>query len=235
MTIQTEDGPVLKSRAILYENLSETFAMFNQENPDLKEKVGLRKFAEFRPQHIVFQAEKASMRLCLCRYCSNPKRMIQSSVLGKKEFRSLVPGCPDNQPVKPINFVEHILCSEPTMACWMRTCGLCKSKIYDLEEDLKLLCEEQKIEMCHYEVWENTDRTNVVEKTVHYSEFASTFCQMIEKLSSHTFEHKEQTAFYERLRQNVPENHCVAAGDFAENFEFFEACMRIFFQIIVKP
>ena len=77
LTIQTEMGPVLRSKSILYENLSETFAMFIQENEDLKGKVGLRKFAEFRPQDVVFQAEKASMRLCLCRYCHNPKGRVQ--------------------------------------------------------------------------------------------------------------------------------------------------------------
>ena len=36
ITIQTEEGPVLRSKAILYENLSETFQMFLSENEDLK-------------------------------------------------------------------------------------------------------------------------------------------------------------------------------------------------------
>ena len=68
ITIETEDGPILRSRSILYENLSETYQMFLSENQDLKEEVGMRKFAEFRPSDVIFQCQKSSLKICLCRY-----------------------------------------------------------------------------------------------------------------------------------------------------------------------
>ena len=62
-------------------------------------------------------------------------------------------------------------------------------------------------------------RTNVVEHTEHFTKFAETFCQMIDKLCSHTYEHQNQTDFYENLKRNVPENVCLAAGDFGKSLK----------------
>ncbi len=157
ITIQTEEGPVLRSKAILYENLSETFQMFLSENEDLKGRVSQSKFAEFRPSDVVFQCEKSSLQVCLCRYCSNPKRVLQSSILCKKEFRHLV-DVQNDQPVKPQMFVKKIMCNQPTRDCYMRCCNLCKHKTEDLEIQIKSLCEEQEIEMVNYEMWCSTDR-----------------------------------------------------------------------------
>ena len=42
--------------------------MFLQENEDLKDTVGMRKFAQFRPEDVIFQCDKASLKICLCRY-----------------------------------------------------------------------------------------------------------------------------------------------------------------------
>ena len=115
------------------------------------------------------------------------------------------------------------MCQDPTRLCYMRSCPDCRGKTEDLENDIIALCQDLDIEMVHYEMWSSTDRTNVCEFDEPYTKFAEIFSQMIDKLASHTYEHEHQTAFYENLRNNVPENVCVAAGDFAENFEFFEA------------
>ena len=53
-----------------------------------------------------------------------------------------------------------------------------------------------------------------MEHNDHFTKFAETFCQMIDKLCSHTYEHQNQTDFYEKLKSNVPEDFCLAAGDF---------------------
>ena len=101
----------------------------------------------------------------------------------------------------------------------MRCCNLCKHKTEDLENQIKSLCEEQEIEIVHFESWCSTDRTNVMEHNEHFTKFAETFCIMIDKLCSHTYEHQNQTEFYENLKKNVPENVCLAAGDFGMSLQ----------------
>ena len=189
--------------------------MFLSENEDLKGVVGMRKFAEFRPSDVIFQCDKSSLKICLCRYCHNPKRVIASSVLSRKEFSHIV-DCPPNQPIKPKMFVEKIMCQPATRECFMRSCQNCRHKTEELENEIGALCEDLGIEMVHYEMWSSTDRTNVVEFNEPCNKFAQSFSQMIDKLASHTYEHENQTAFYEQLKSNVPENVCLAAGDFGK-------------------
>ena len=110
------------------------------------------------------------------------------------------------------------MCPEKTRECYMRICQKCRHKTVDLENDISALCQDLDMEIIHYEMWSSTDRTNVVEFNEHYSKFAENFSQMIDKLASHTYEHEHQTAFYEQLKDNVPVNTCLAAGDFGKPY-----------------
>ena len=83
---------MLRSKAILYQNLSETFEMFLSENEDLKGKLAQSKFAEFRPNDVVFQADKASLQVCLCRYCHNPKEKVQKKYKKNGKYPTRVGG-----------------------------------------------------------------------------------------------------------------------------------------------
>ena len=110
------------------------------------------------------------------------------------------------------------MCEEPTRDCYMRNCPDCRHRTEELENNISALCQDLEIEMVHFEQWSSTDRTNVVEFNEPYQKFAESFAQMIDKLASHTYEHEQQTAFYEYLKNNVQENVCVAAGDFGKPF-----------------
>ena len=62
-----------------------------------------------------------------------------------------------------------------------------------------------------------------MEHVSRYQDFAEIFTQKIQKLSSHRYEYKQQNQFYEDLKKTLPKNWCIAAGDFSENFSFFES------------
>ena len=55
-------------------------------------------------------------------------------------------------------FVKKVMCNDPDRDCYMRSCNLCKPKTEDLENHLRELCEDQEMEMIHFEMWCSTDR-----------------------------------------------------------------------------
>ena len=228
VTVDTENGPELRPKSLLYESLRDTFNMFREENPDVE--IGISKFSDLRPPEVVFDDGKANLKICLCVWCHNPARILQSSVLCRDDFRSLVPECPENKPLIPSMFVEKILCEEGvrTRDCHMRQCPACKNKTGQLETDIQNRCAELDIEVVEFELWESTDRVTVVEKVESAKEFSEDFAKRIDKLASHRYEYKNQNRFYNDLKTSLPLNWAIAAGDFSENFQFFEVCEIIF-------
>ena len=130
--------------------------MFKEEYPNVK--IGLSRFAESKPEEVVYSCDKASMKICLCTHCHNPDRMIQSSVLCTQDFRNLLPDCPPSGPILPWMFVERLLCPEDirTRDCYMRTCEKCSDNTDLLRQDIEENCENLGIDAVKYECWEST-------------------------------------------------------------------------------
>ena len=219
--VQTDDGvEELRAKHILYNNLRETFALFLIKYPHLEGSVGIEKFRQNRPIEIMLNADNSMLEICLCSHCHNPARIVESSVLASTDhFHCLFSSV---NRITPKMFAEKILCPDPTRLCFMRLCTKCKDKADDLRFNIEKICEEHQISNIEYEQWVSTDRPEVVSKSDHYTEFSTKFVALIEKLSSHLYEVREQQGHYEHLKNNLPLNHCLAAGDFSENFELHE-------------
>ena len=222
--MDTENGPELRPKSLLYESLRDTYNMFKEENPDVE--IGISKFSDLRPPEVVFDDGKANLKICLCVHCHNVSRMLQSSVLCQEQFRVLVPDCPPNKALLPWMFAERVMCEEGvrTRECHMRQCPVCKDKTGKLAQEIENICAELDIDVLEFELWESTDRVAVIEKVETVDSFIEIFATKIDKLVSHRYEYKSQDRFYNDLKTSLPLNWAIAAGDFAENFQFFEVC-----------
>ena len=66
VTVQTEDGPELRPKSLLYENLKDNYLAFKEENPEVE--IGISRFGDLRPQEVVYDDGKANLKICLCKY-----------------------------------------------------------------------------------------------------------------------------------------------------------------------
>lgn len=161
-------------------------------------------------------------QVCLCIHCTQPGRIIKSSVFGTAPFKMFFTGS-ENQRVTPEILLSKLLCDVPTGNCYMRRCGLCQDKVRELTDDLLQICLENGINTISFEMWAYSDRTKVEKFECKAEKAVETLLEKIVKLSSHTHEFKQQDKFIRELRSNVPLNSCIASIDFSQNFEFFEA------------
>ena len=171
---------------------------------------------------MVFHNDASVLECCLCLYCHNIDRIVESSVLSSAEvFKQMIP--PEEKHLKKKHFLKKILCSDPSRECFMRSCGTCRDKADDLEIEMMQMFQDGNISEISFEVWETTERCKVVPRCETSRDFIEMFVRKIVKYSSHLYEYTTQQKFYDDLTKTLPQNQVLIAGDFAENLSFFEA------------
>ena len=148
--------------------------------------------------------------------------MIQSSIFNSEIFKQLI-FCDQSQKLTADLLVKKIVCDPPTGDCHKRRCSICVGKLTELEEEMLSICEDNNIGEIECEQWLKTDRTAVQTIKDTAAEIVKEFGLKLKKLCEHQFEYRQQNLFIKELRENVPLNTCIAAGDFSENLEFYDS------------
>ena len=69
--------------------LREAYFHFKDKNPGIK--IGLSKFIELRPKHVVLPGGSGTHTVCVCVYHQNPKLMLAGSqISSSSEFRKII-------------------------------------------------------------------------------------------------------------------------------------------------
>lgn len=218
--VESEDGKKEKlQKQVLFHSIEETYNLFTKAHPDIQ--IGVTTFYLNKPPNVVYSTDKYTKEFCLCVYCHNVERVLESSGLNGNKFRDIVPE--GNIRHQARGTMEKLLCPEKTADCYKRSCGGCRDKAQEMKDAIISVCEENDMENLEYEEWTSTDRMRVQTKTKSAEDFANEFVKKLEEFGQHWFVVQEQEKAYKELTKNLPNNTALAVSDFAENYSFFEA------------
>ena len=175
----------------------------------------------FRPPNIVYVCSKGTVEFCLCCFCHNMERLLESSPLSTEEAFSHLFNPIHNHTADKL--VDKIVCSAPTEDCYQRLCRDCSEYCEDLREEVLQIFEQLNITNVMYELWETTDRTQVVSHHENVKKFTDTLIEKLKDFVKHSFVNKEQTKFYYHIYNNLEDNEALICSDFSMNYIHMEA------------
>ena len=198
--------------------LREAYFHFKDQNPGIK--IGLSKFIELRPKHVVLPGGSGTHTVCVCVYHQNPKLMMAGSqICSSPEFRKIVDPSWTSE-VKVQHLLARLVCNPAQEACWFGECLACKEFASKLKEELLDEFEKLDVENITFKTWVSTDRTELLTVTQEVGEFLDSFVEKLEVLKTHDFIYRQQACYFSELKDNLSEDSCISVGDFSENYTF---------------
>lgn len=182
--------------------VKEAFQLFTvQENGDCSEKVGISKFYELRPPHVLLSSSLPH-NVCVCRYHVNFNFIITAI---KKEV-------PDFHET-PAKLLELMSCNITAEKCMTGECNSCKQDVFAIiQPDTNF---EKTVT---YSQWKEVDgRPKLVEMEASLEGVISQLNGQLPMFKVHYFVNKIQSKFFEEQKK-MP-NQLVIQVDFAENYE----------------
>ena len=198
--------------------LREAYFHFKDKNPGIK--IGLSKFIELRPKHVVLPGGSGTHTVCVCVYHQNPKLMLAGSqICSHPEFRNIVDSSWTSE-IEVQHLLARLVCNPAQEACWFGKCAACEDFGSKLKEVLSDVFEKLDVENITYKIWVSTDRTELLTVTEEVDGFLESFIEKLEVLKTHDFIYKQQACYFNELKENLNEDSCISVGDFSENFTF---------------
>lgn len=161
-------------------------------------------FAQLRPPHIMV---KSSMphRVCLCLYHQNVSLLIDA--LSKFVNGS---ACDDLQ-----TFTTSLVCDESNEQCMSSNCNYCSNN-FKLNVEAKIIDETVTIKWCQWN--NNNGRAAKIEQEGTVKECVQLLSEKIKQYLNHVFIKREQSKFFEQMKDNSDDKSIVVQVDYAENF-----------------
>ena len=207
-----EDGrKVHKQKRLLLCNLNEAYTLFKEHYPNVK--IGISKFCELRPKHIVTVSSSGTHTVCVCSICQNVKLMLIGS-----RIKELTTGLECE-----INSYKHclsqLICNPSLPECHLGSCYNCPG-VDNLRKFLTDIFESNAVDEITYKQWITTDRSTIETITHSTDEFLEILFDKLKLLLHHSFIAVQQTNFQNELKLVLNANEYIVMCDFAENYSF---------------
>ncbi|CAF3102305.1 unnamed protein product [Rotaria sp. Silwood2] len=194
-----------QKRILLY-NLREIHHMFLQDNPGID--VSRSVFAQLRPQHIMVKSSM-SHRVCLCLYHQNVSLLIDAL---SKFING--PACSDLH-----TFTKILVCDESNEQCMFSNCNYCSNN-FKLHVESKIIDETVKLKWFQWN--NNRGHAEKKEQEGTVKECVQCLSQQIKKYLNHVFIKRQQSKFFEQMKDNSDDKSIVIQVDYADNFAIEE-------------
>ena len=187
-------------------SISETHALFVREYGEI---VGKSKFAEYRPKNI-FLSSQLPHSVCLCRYHEN-------YILALNAIHGISPECPRYNH----DFIESVICENPTKECWLFTCDVCKDILDSNLEQYVNACKNSEVS---WMVWQDSE--GKLCKVLHSGsalELRKHILGMSRTFFEHCYAKRNQAVAYQNDRTAISATSfdpsaALVQVDFSENF-----------------
>ena len=197
---------VTYQKRILLNNLRETFELFKEENNNVN--ISRSSFAELRPAFVIPKAALAH-RNCLCLYHENICLLLKSvdKYVDGKYCSSLQ------------TFTDCLVCTATNEECMFGRCLLCRDFFSEKVEE-NVGNGNTKIT---WSQWVNeSGRSQKKEFSGSVNEAVSLLKSKVGLFLFHLYIKREQSKFFEQLKEEVSDKEIVLQVDFAENFNLKE-------------
>lgn len=115
------------------------------------------------------------------------------------------------------DLLKKLVCKEPTLECYFRTCKKCP-KSNEIKNQFVKMFEENEIEEVSYKLWATTDRCKLMNVTDKVEEFTDSLVESLGKLVPHDYISKTQAKYFRELKDNLKEGEIIVTLDFSENY-----------------
>lgn len=220
--VKKKDGDTTRKekaeKRMMMTNLKDSYNEFKTMHPTLK--VGITKFAEFRPRNVRWPGQKGVHYMCTCPYHQNMKLMLTglkeaSMEEIENEFENDTASTSITQLFDDYKeFVKYMICDPPTEECFFGYCEHCPD-----EDNWDHVLHFSEDTIVTYQYWEKNELTTRVDEQSKFVEFfRAKFAQFL----THEFIYQQQKEFIKTLKAGPLENgtSCVLTVDFGENYEF---------------
>lgn len=194
-------------------NLNELYTQFKEENMNMK--IGFSKFAQLRPKHCVLAGSSRTHTVCTCLHHENIKLMILGANIKK---------ITNSERLSLSNYKDCInatMCKEPKVECHERRCNTCPD-MTKMKEYLINIFDKNCVSEVKFDLWQQTNRCTLETLVYDVDSFVTDFCERLEKLKVHDFISRQQTNFFNKLKEELSEGEFIITFDFAENYAFIK-------------
>ncbi|CAF2260150.1 unnamed protein product, partial [Rotaria magnacalcarata] len=196
----------LQKRYLLY-SLRELHQLFLEENPDIK--IGRSLFQDLRPSNVLYKSSTPH-NTCVCLYHENIDLLLKSLKNHIHNFNS----------INLHSFIKLLVCDENKELCMFSHCDQCSLHFNNKIRDQMI----HPTSVIKWTLW-STPQEGRAMKVDH----EGLVLNCVEALASrvkyflfHVFVKREQSKFFELIKQNVNDQSCLMQVDYSENFALVE-------------
>lgn len=159
VSVKENGQRVSKRKRLVLGTLGSLHSQYLEENQDHQLSRG--KFCELRPKKCVLAGQSGTHVICVCTYHENPNLMFEHGRL-KSEELTAVRDCK-----------ALMMYSDPRRECFLRECDKCPTM--GLQEKLEVHFDSEMVDSVTYNLWESTDRGQIVTLTDSTEDFITKF------------------------------------------------------------
>jgi hypothetical protein len=196
----------LQKRYLLY-SLRELYQLFMEEHP--KVVISQSSFQDLRPCNVLYKSS-TPQNVCVCIYHENISLLL-------KALNEYVHGL---KSIDLSSFIKLLVCDDTQQACMFSDCNQCslhfQNKIHD-----KIIDPSRIIK---WSLWSTSDEGRAV-KVDHEGSVQNcvdTLGTKIKKFLFHVFIKRQQSKFFEVLKENSTDEQCLLQVDYSENYSLVE-------------
>ena len=190
-----------KQKRLILINLAEMYAEFKKVNPGIK--IGLSKFCSLKPKWCVYAGASGTHSVCVCTHHQNAKLLVDA-ISWELDYKTLM---------------GKVVCDTENNMCMVHRCPKCPGK-EALLSFLKNEIEMEDEDEMYINQWQTTDRATMITQTVTFEEYRELLATAIDNLTTHSYIAKCQGKYLKDLKESLNPGHCLALGDFAENYKY---------------
>lgn len=202
---QNDGSKITYQKRILFNSLRENYELFIEENQGMT--VSRSFFAELRPPFVILKAALAH-RNCLCIYHENVCLLLKSlhkSIRGN--YCSLLE-----------MFGNSLVCDTNNVDCMFSRCLNCE----DFKKNIHNNISDHSIQITWSQWTNESGRSVKKEFSGKITEAVLLLESKVEHFLIHVYIKRQQSNYFEHLKENVTEEKVLLQVDFAENFNMKE-------------
>lgn len=183
------------------------YTEFKNKYPE--HKVGFTKFVSHRPQECVLIGSSGTHTVCVCVIHQNIKLMLASAFKSDDE----------NNFCDYHTWLNLGICQQTTEKCYFGNCMNCPG-FDNIKGVLQEYYDKNNIEFIKFNLWTQTDRSFLETRFESVDDFIDNFVSRLPKLLKHSFLSKQQSSYFNKVKENLGEQEILVVLDFAENYSF---------------
>jgi len=211
VSVKIDDERTLMQKRLLQYDLRGLFLKFKETFEDIK--ISFSKFAQIRPKQCILAGSHGTHCVCVCTMHQNCKLMLDAidvQSLTEKSEPTLI---------TYKDCLQQMICDESTASCYFDECPRCPESD-ELAKNLLQILQRNNIFDVKFSTWTSTDRSTLITQLLSSEDFVQQLVERLEVLKPHSFVSKQQSEYFQSIKNTLPDDVVLVTLDFSENYKY---------------